>query len=152
MIPGAVLLCGSFGLRGSVSFQETMETLRNHARYQRRMFDQAVQLVRPGGVLVYSTWVNICRLFPASFHLWRCSCARDYAILRPCRLRACPRFLAASGLGCRLDLTWAECFMRTEIFFFNFLKIHGGWLFFFAMSLINMLILLDCHTMWFGLC
>lgn len=32
-----------------------MESLRNHGKYQRRMFDQAVQLVRPGGVIVYST-------------------------------------------------------------------------------------------------
>ena len=24
-------------------------------KYQRRMFDQAVQLVRPGGIIVYST-------------------------------------------------------------------------------------------------
>ncbi|PIN11510.1 tRNA and rRNA cytosine-C5-methylase (nucleolar protein NOL1/NOP2) [Handroanthus impetiginosus] len=36
-------------------FWETVESLRTHAKYQRRMFDQAVQLVRPGGVLVYST-------------------------------------------------------------------------------------------------
>ncbi|KZV31362.1 hypothetical protein F511_05466 [Dorcoceras hygrometricum] len=34
---------------------ETIESLRTHAKYQRRMFDQAVQLVRPGGVIVYST-------------------------------------------------------------------------------------------------
>ncbi|RRT77899.1 hypothetical protein B296_00011763 [Ensete ventricosum] len=32
-----------------------MESLRNHGKYQRRMFDQAVRLVRPGGVIVYST-------------------------------------------------------------------------------------------------
>lgn len=37
--------------------QETVESLRSHAMYQRKMFDQAVQLVRPGGVLVYSTLV-----------------------------------------------------------------------------------------------
>ncbi|KAL2530618.1 NOL1/NOP2/sun family protein [Forsythia ovata] len=35
--------------------KETVESLRTHAMYQRRMFDQAVQLVRPGGVIVYST-------------------------------------------------------------------------------------------------
>jgi 16S rRNA C967 or C1407 C5-methylase (RsmB/RsmF family) len=29
--------------------------LKTHARYQRKMFDQAVKLVRPGGVIVYST-------------------------------------------------------------------------------------------------
>lgn len=37
--------------------QETIESLRKHAKYQRRMFDQAVQLARPGGVIVYSTLV-----------------------------------------------------------------------------------------------
>ncbi|KAL6531398.1 hypothetical protein OROMI_027761 [Orobanche minor] len=36
--------------------KETMESLRHHAKYQRRMFDQVVQLVRPGGVIVYSTF------------------------------------------------------------------------------------------------
>jgi 16S rRNA C967 or C1407 C5-methylase (RsmB/RsmF family) len=36
-------------------WQETLESLRNHATYQRRMFDQAVKLVHPGGVIVYST-------------------------------------------------------------------------------------------------
>lgn len=40
------------------NMQETVESLRNHAKYQRRMFDQAVQLVRPGGVIVYSTLVQ----------------------------------------------------------------------------------------------
>ncbi|KAG7037496.1 putative methyltransferase NSUN6 [Cucurbita argyrosperma subsp. argyrosperma] len=34
---------------------ETLASLKHHAKYQRRMFDQAVQLVRPGGVIVYST-------------------------------------------------------------------------------------------------
>lgn len=42
----------------ALNFQETLESLVKHANYQRKMFDQAVQLVRPGGVIVYSTWVQ----------------------------------------------------------------------------------------------
>ncbi|XP_031383950.1 putative methyltransferase NSUN6 isoform X2 [Punica granatum] len=48
--------CSALGLRPRLfSAEETVESLRNHAKYQQRMFDQAVQLVRPGGVIVYST-------------------------------------------------------------------------------------------------
>ncbi|CAD5166868.1 rRNA (cytosine-C(5))-methyltransferase NOP2C isoform X1 [Musa acuminata AAA Group] len=48
--------CSALGLRPRLfAGEETMESLRNHGKYQRRMFDQAVQLVRPGGVIVYST-------------------------------------------------------------------------------------------------
>ncbi|KAG9448007.1 hypothetical protein H6P81_014135 [Aristolochia fimbriata] len=48
--------CSALGLRPRLfAGQETVESLRNHAKYQRRMFDQAVQLVRPGGTIVYST-------------------------------------------------------------------------------------------------
>ncbi|KAG4120768.1 hypothetical protein ERO13_D11G164100v2 [Gossypium hirsutum] len=48
--------CSALGLRPRLfAGEETIESLRNHGKYQRRMFDQAVQLVRPGGVLVYST-------------------------------------------------------------------------------------------------
>ncbi|KAL6134971.1 hypothetical protein ACLB2K_067199 [Fragaria x ananassa] len=48
--------CSALGLRPRLfSGEETVESLRKHAKYQRKMFDQAVQLVRPGGVLVYST-------------------------------------------------------------------------------------------------
>ncbi|CAA7401996.1 unnamed protein product [Spirodela intermedia] len=48
--------CSALGLRPRLfAGEETMETLRNHAKYQRTMFDQAVQLVRSGGVVVYST-------------------------------------------------------------------------------------------------
>ncbi|KAA8526194.1 hypothetical protein F0562_008067 [Nyssa sinensis] len=48
--------CSALGLRPRLfSGEETIESLRNHAKYQRRMFDQAVQLVRPGGVIAYST-------------------------------------------------------------------------------------------------
>ncbi|KAF7123419.1 hypothetical protein RHSIM_Rhsim12G0010200 [Rhododendron simsii] len=48
--------CSALGLRPRLfAGEETIEGLRNHAKYQRKMFDQAVQLVRPGGVIVYST-------------------------------------------------------------------------------------------------
>ncbi|KAK3023749.1 LOW QUALITY PROTEIN: hypothetical protein RJ639_044458 [Escallonia herrerae] len=36
-------------------YLESLESLKSHAKYQKRMFDQAVQLVRSGGVIVYST-------------------------------------------------------------------------------------------------
>nr|XP_043624205.1 rRNA (cytosine-C(5))-methyltransferase NOP2C isoform X2 [Erigeron canadensis] len=48
--------CSALGLRPRLfAGEETVESLRKHGKYQKRMFDQAVQLVRPGGVLVYST-------------------------------------------------------------------------------------------------
>ncbi|XP_057955409.1 rRNA (cytosine-C(5))-methyltransferase NOP2C isoform X8 [Malania oleifera] len=48
--------CSALGLRPRLfAGEETVVSLRNHANYQKRMFDQAIQLVRPGGVLVYST-------------------------------------------------------------------------------------------------
>nr|TKW09957.1 hypothetical protein SEVIR_6G135800v2 [Setaria viridis] len=48
--------CSALGLRPRLfAGEETLESLKTHARYQRRMFDQAVKLVRPGGVIVYST-------------------------------------------------------------------------------------------------
>ncbi|XP_020103726.1 putative methyltransferase NSUN6 [Ananas comosus] len=48
--------CSALGLRPRLfAGEETLESLRNHAKYQRRMFDQAIQLVRAGGVIVYST-------------------------------------------------------------------------------------------------
>ncbi|CAK8538724.1 unnamed protein product [Lathyrus sativus] len=48
--------CSALGLRPRLfAGEDTIESLRSHAKYQRRMFDQAVQLVRPGGVIVYST-------------------------------------------------------------------------------------------------
>lgn len=48
--------CSALGLRPRLSSgEETVESMRKHATYQRRMFDQAVQLVRSGGVIVYST-------------------------------------------------------------------------------------------------
>ncbi|GAB2284905.1 hypothetical protein Dimus_019358 [Dionaea muscipula] len=48
--------CSALGLRPRLfAGEETLESLRSHGKYQRRMFDQAVQLVRPGGVIVYST-------------------------------------------------------------------------------------------------
>ncbi|KAK1608458.1 hypothetical protein QYE76_032131 [Lolium multiflorum] len=48
--------CSALGLRPRLfAGEETLESLRKNATYQRRMFDQAVKLVRPGGVIVYST-------------------------------------------------------------------------------------------------
>ncbi|KQJ96231.1 hypothetical protein BRADI_3g21700v3 [Brachypodium distachyon] len=48
--------CSALGLRPRLfAGEETLESLRKNATYQKRMFDQAVQLVRPGGVIVYST-------------------------------------------------------------------------------------------------
>ncbi|XP_042394887.1 rRNA (cytosine-C(5))-methyltransferase NOP2C-like [Zingiber officinale] len=48
--------CSALGLRPRLFVgEETMESLINHGKYQRKMFDQAIRLVRPGGVIVYST-------------------------------------------------------------------------------------------------
>lgn len=48
--------CSALGLRPRLfAGEETIQSLRKHANYQRKMFDQAVQLARPGGVIVYST-------------------------------------------------------------------------------------------------
>ncbi|CAL4998292.1 unnamed protein product [Urochloa decumbens] len=48
--------CSALGLRPRLfAGEETLVSLKTHARYQRKMFDQAVKLVRPGGVIVYST-------------------------------------------------------------------------------------------------
>jgi 16S rRNA C967 or C1407 C5-methylase (RsmB/RsmF family) len=48
--------CSALGLRPRLfAGLESVISLRNHGRYQRKMFDQAVQLVRVGGILVYST-------------------------------------------------------------------------------------------------
>ncbi|KAL0797436.1 hypothetical protein Bca101_052610 [Brassica carinata] len=48
--------CSALGLRPRLfAGLETVVSLRNHGRYQRKMLDQAVQLVRVGGILVYST-------------------------------------------------------------------------------------------------
>ncbi|KAH8509189.1 hypothetical protein H0E87_011091 [Populus deltoides] len=48
--------CSALGLRPRLFVGEvTIDSLKKHATYQRRMFDQAVKLVRPGGVIVYST-------------------------------------------------------------------------------------------------
>jgi len=48
--------CSALGLRPRLfAGEETLESLRGHGRYQRRMFDQAVQLARSGGIIVYST-------------------------------------------------------------------------------------------------
>ncbi|CAD5311925.1 unnamed protein product [Arabidopsis thaliana] len=48
--------CSALGLRPRLfAGLETVISLRNHGWYQRKMLDQAVQLVRVGGILVYST-------------------------------------------------------------------------------------------------
>ncbi|KAF3336646.1 putative methyltransferase NSUN6 isoform X2 [Carex littledalei] len=48
--------CSALGLRPRLfAAEETIDSLRRHGTYQKRMFDRAVQLVRPGGVIVYST-------------------------------------------------------------------------------------------------
>ncbi|KAF9620389.1 hypothetical protein IFM89_011762 [Coptis chinensis] len=48
--------CSALGLRPRLfAGEESVESLRKHGKYQRKMFDQAVQLVRPGGIIVYST-------------------------------------------------------------------------------------------------
>ncbi|KAG7591103.1 PUA-like superfamily [Arabidopsis thaliana x Arabidopsis arenosa] len=48
--------CSALGLRPRLfAGLETVISLRDHGRYQRKMLDQAVQLVRVGGILVYST-------------------------------------------------------------------------------------------------
>ncbi|CAN1758962.1 rRNA (cytosine-C(5))-methyltransferase NOP2C [Linum perenne] len=53
--------CSALGLRPRLfAGEDTIVSLRNHGTYQRKMFDQAVKLVRPGGVIVYST----CTLNP----------------------------------------------------------------------------------------
>ncbi|GER54039.1 ribosomal RNA small subunit methyltransferase B [Striga asiatica] len=59
--------CSALGLRPRLfAGEDTVESLRTHAKYQKRMFDQAVQLVRPGGVIVYSTFLLIVHMvFPS---------------------------------------------------------------------------------------
>ncbi|KAL4586391.1 hypothetical protein LXL04_011027 [Taraxacum kok-saghyz] len=48
--------CSALGLRPRLfSGENTVDSLRKNGKYQKRLFDQAVQLVRPGGVIVYST-------------------------------------------------------------------------------------------------
>lgn len=50
-----VQLANLFGVSCIALLQETLESLRKNATYQRRLFDQAVKLVCPGGIIVYST-------------------------------------------------------------------------------------------------
>ncbi|XP_024521153.1 putative methyltransferase NSUN6 isoform X2 [Selaginella moellendorffii] len=48
--------CSALGLRPRLfAAEETLESLGRHAIYQRRLFDRAVELVKAGGTLVYST-------------------------------------------------------------------------------------------------
>lgn len=47
--------CSALGLRPRLLQPATLPLLRSTAAYQRRLLDQAVRLLRPGGHLVYST-------------------------------------------------------------------------------------------------
>ena len=47
--------CSALGLRPRLWHQVRMEDLVGHRNYQRQFIDVAVQLLRVGGVLVYST-------------------------------------------------------------------------------------------------
>lgn len=47
--------CSALGLRPRLSHQVSMEELYGYRNYQRQFIDVAVQLLRAGGVLVYST-------------------------------------------------------------------------------------------------
>lgn len=54
----AVLLdapCSALGLRPRLVHRQSMAELRGTAAYQRKLLDTAVQLVKPGGTLVFST-------------------------------------------------------------------------------------------------
>lgn len=48
--------CSALGLRPRLIVPHTMKELRSTSSYQRRLIDEAVKLVKPGGSLVYSTW------------------------------------------------------------------------------------------------
>ena len=48
--------CSALGLRPRLLSPHSLKELRSTASYQRRLLDQAVQLVKPGGTLVFSTW------------------------------------------------------------------------------------------------
>lgn len=47
--------CSALGLRPRLSHQVSMEELYGYRNYQRQFIDVAVQLLREGGVMVYST-------------------------------------------------------------------------------------------------
>jgi 16S rRNA C967 or C1407 C5-methylase (RsmB/RsmF family) len=47
--------CSGLGLRPRLLISQTMPQLRAAARYGRALLDAAVQLMRPGGALVFST-------------------------------------------------------------------------------------------------
>ena len=54
--------CSALGLRPRLLQTATVAYLRQCAVYQRRILDAAVQLLKPGGVLVYST----CSFYPGT--------------------------------------------------------------------------------------
>lgn len=55
--------CSALGLRPRLRHGQTIKELHNNAQYQRNLLDVAVQLVKPGGTLVYST----CTINPGTW-------------------------------------------------------------------------------------
>lgn len=47
--------CTALGLRPRLRHAQTLKELTTTANYQRNLLDAAVELVKPGGTLVYST-------------------------------------------------------------------------------------------------
>jgi hypothetical protein len=47
--------CSALGLRPKLQISASLEDLQSAAQYQRKFVDNAVQLLKPGGVLLYST-------------------------------------------------------------------------------------------------
>ncbi|KAK3587845.1 hypothetical protein CHS0354_019715 [Potamilus streckersoni] len=47
--------CSAFGQRPCCKNRMTLNTLKSYSTYQRKFIEKAVQLLKPGGVLVYST-------------------------------------------------------------------------------------------------
>ncbi|KAL3831262.1 hypothetical protein ACJMK2_023036 [Sinanodonta woodiana] len=47
--------CSAFGQRPCCRNRMTLNTLKSYSTYQRKFIEKAVQLLKPGGVLVYST-------------------------------------------------------------------------------------------------
>ena len=56
--------CSALGLRPRLKVGASLDELRSFGSYQRRLLRAAVALVKPGGVLVYST----CTLNPGEAH------------------------------------------------------------------------------------
>lgn len=47
--------CTALGLRPRLRHTQTLDELKTTEKYQRNLLDAAVELVKPGGTLVYST-------------------------------------------------------------------------------------------------